>query len=41
MNMNIGVIRGDGIGPEIAARAQKVPEMDCKSCRSVFLYLVQ
>ena len=29
MEMKIGVIRGDGIGPEIVAQAQKVLEKVC------------
>ena len=29
MEMKIGVIRGDGIGPEIVAQAQKVLDKVC------------
>lgn len=30
MKMKIGVIRGDGIGPEIVAQAQKVLDRVCE-----------
>ena len=38
MNMNIGVIKGDGIGPEIVAEAKKVLDKVCEKYGHSFSY---
>ena len=38
MNMNIGVIKGDGIGPEIVREAKKVLDKVCEKYGHSFSY---